>query len=724
MAYFGRIGEVYPSLVDGWTPLPSGPTNYWEQTLAGGFWYTNFEYLIDDVLSGVGDIIGRYLSIGSISVAGSVCGVGAVYADCTIPEVTRVTGTVAGMGVVDSKYNCGRQRAAYPEIRFNRDGLIYRDCPIAALEFKGFSPNKIINIIPHSDDIYENTEEFFTVEELEKTTSGNFPLEHYSFDNVYSSNINYLVTNLTTEKQEKVPLFYQYELLYDAWIQEDGDPITIYKNNETIVDKNKYSIQYSYDLVDTNSRYSTTDWGPINLSGRIHRLRILLPYSANNPNDFYIVSYKKHIYGAVTDQRELISLVSLYDESDFTVTSSGVVLTPSSRISSSTNTIYISKDPRERIFPMGIYPPTFQSDEVMSWSMCLNPGTAFIPSGEFSGTPAKAYKLTNKYIEETPIAVTYVRPLFISDDVIGVRQTPMELDLSEFVYPTYTIGMYDRADLDLVTTDGKIAISVNGASVPGLKILSIDKEKGFIQVNKILNTTDEVELDYYLDQSGHIIVRNFELNPKVDSSSELHMTGFMSGACLALRPYSSSDPSTEFVYVYDPNIDESIRNCYKIPVVGQPTEAIPWDNDFFTICELNINRLTKDVVKITDARKITDVETLELNKALQTTQVSGLNPHEIDWYSNTGYYAGEPLSFGGAVVINIPSGAFFGARNQWISYYESEGLDGREAVERGTKEFNFYLDQVIKRYVSAGTDYLIIPVDSSGNFMDIVRLMY
>ena len=39
-------------------------------------------------------------------------------------------------------------------------------------------------------------------------------------------------------------------------------------------------------------------------------------------------------------------------------------------------------------------------------------------------------------------------------------------------------------------------------------------------------------------------------------------------------------------------------------------------------------------------------------------------------------------------------------------------------------EFNFYLDQVIKRYVSGGTSYVIIPIDASGDFMDTVRLDY
>jgi hypothetical protein len=584
----------------------------------------------------------------------------------------------------------------------------------------------VLNVISRENEIFENTEAFVTVESLVKETASDtyFPLTHYTYDDTVSGKIEYLVTDIITREQAGTPLFYQYELLYDVSVDEDSYPITVYKNNESILPKESYSIQYSYDLVVNSGRYTDTQWGNINASNNIHRIRILLPITASNEDDFYVVTYKKYMYGSVTDQRELISLKSLYTDSDYYIDSSGVALTVTSNISSTTSALYIVKDPIKRIRPIGVEPPIYQPDGINNWRIRFSPGSIFVPSGMFSGANKVAYKLTNQY-NDSPMQITSIKPSYISDDIIRVDQAPIYIDQSYFTYPQYKIRTYDRTSFIITEPGGQIGISVNGNNIPGLAIKSIDLEKGYIHLNQSLDPTSEIEFDYYVNNSGYIAVNNLELNPKATGVLQYHISGYLNGMGLAMRPYDSGNLDTELLYIYDSTIAEANRSGYSIPPVGDTPTGIAWSSeDFFTVCNVNLNRLTKDIVKITDARQINGIERTDINSTLDATTISGLSRHECDWYTDTGYYGGEPLSFGGAMVIHVPSGAFYGARDQWIAAMEDVVDDTIEAYEKGTKEFNFYLDQVIKRYVSGGTSYILIPVDSSGSFMDIERLEY
>jgi hypothetical protein len=627
-------------------------------------------------------------------------------------------GTVTGYSVVSSKINNFKLNSYNPSLKSN---LSIDGCPIAAIEYQGFSPNKIINLISKENTIFENTEEFFTTETLLKDqATSTFPLTHYAFNTELSGKIDYLITDYVTEKQN-TPLFYQYEMLFDCVASEDSSVVSVYKNNEILVKPDSYLLQFSYDLVSSSGRYSSTSWGQINYSEDAHRVRILLPITFSNSSDFYVISYKKNIYSAITDQRELIDIVPLYSGSEFTINSQGVKLTSISDIEK----LYIVKDPKDKIAPIGIAPFSHQLDNVSSWNLAFNPGAISIASGEFTGSSELGYYVTNKY-STGPIAMASIRPSFISDNILKVDYYPIYLDSSSYVFPNYVINTYDRSSTATTTNFGDIAISVNGKYVPELKITSIDRNKGFIQLNKILNNIDEIELDFFVNNSDFIIVRNLELNPKLTSSALFNISGYKDdGLGIALRPYNSLDPNTELLYIYDLNTDEDTRICYSIPQVGDSTTSVYWSGEaFFTMCELNLNRLTPDNIKITDARRVAGVDYSALNKYSLRFNPSGLNLHEFDWYTDRGFYDGEPLAFGGTFVIHIPSGVFYSARNQWISSIESTGVDAQEATENGTKEFNFYLDQVIKRYISAGTNYVLIPVDSSGNFMDIVRLDY
>ena len=214
------------------------------------------------------------------------------------------------------------------------------------------------------------------------------------------------------------------------------------------------------------------------------------------------------------------------------------------------------------------------------------------------------------------------------------------------------------------------------------------------------------------------------MNPKISGSTALfNISGYMEGLGIAIPPYSGAVPNSQLLYLYDPTVDPSTRVCYSIPPVGGPLPvASGWmGGNFISLCELSLNRLSKDMVKITDARRIgggVDRKMLET----AAIQVSGLNMHELDWYSNVGFYGGEPLAIGSSVVIHIPSGVLFGMRDKWIASMSGIAPDDITAIDSRTRAFNTYLDQVIKRYVSAGTNYVIIPINEDGSLGNILNM--
>lgn len=724
MGYITKLAETYPSLVDGWVPILSfsGDAYYhWEKTLAGGFWDLYTEYIHHGSVSGIGYISGS-LTFGVLwDIIGDINGVGYIYSAISSPAATIIYGNVVGVGLDYSKINFSRQRAIYPELRVN-DRFDSRACPISAFEYVGFSPNKVINIISREDDIPENSTSFYTIETLKKNDNDPyFPLLHYTYVDDPAANKDYLITDITTTTQDRLPLFYQYELLFDAKILEDESLLSIYKNNETLVPRDSYVLQYSYDLISVNGRYSETNWGLRDPSETVHRVRILFPATINS-SDFYTVSYKKSVYNAVSDQRELVELRPLYSNSDFTIEESGVLRTSESKLPSDVSRLYIIKDPSRRLVTAGIEPPVIQHDDLTSWFLRLNAGSFYIGSGQFNSNRTTFYNLSNVYNSEN-IPITDVKPTLISDDIIKVDQFPIYINPSGYVFPLYTIETYEPGLTGMVDTFGKIGVAVNGLSVPGLKILSIDRPRGYIQLNRSLNPTDNITLSFYVDKEQYVLIDNLELNPKSNNPNTLyHISDYPNGLGIAIAPYVTTSGNSHYLYLYDASEPEDTRSCYLIPPVCGTGIVTAWNEDFVTLAELNINRLSKDMVKITDARRIGGgiSDWAALNKA--TANLCGFDKHEVEWYSNVGYYGGQPLGVGGSVIITIPSGVLFDARERWIASLSGIVEDNYEAISRGTREFNFYLDQVIKRYISAGTNYIIIPIDSSGNFMDILSL--
>ena len=232
----------------------------------------------------------------------------------------------------------------------------------------------------------------------------------------------------------------------------------------------------------------------------------------------------------------MLELRPLYtQDTDYDIVESGVQL-KSSLINSTTQTLYITKDPSDRIQPLGINPELYQPDEVSSWKLKLNPGSLLIRSGIYNNEQERFYLLENNYSHDC-YAVTNVKPLTISDNILHVEQYPIYLDETDYKYPLYTINVYDKTASEVTTNKGNISIDINGTTRTDIKILSVDRKKGYLQLNTSLNPSDEVELCFYVDNNYYLIVDNLELNPKVDAGLLYNITDFPSGLGIALKEY-------------------------------------------------------------------------------------------------------------------------------------------------------------------------------------------
>lgn len=753
------VASYRSRLTGGWFRHDGQEPDYL-QSMTDGFWTTEEpDFNISGDIAGKGLISGQvnqwfYIHENDIDIAGRglvsaeffinqpfyvsgvVAGKGEITSDILFNIPIRVSGCVIGKGKPFMRLNYSKMNALNPILKAQNAGYFTEDCPVAAIEYQGFSPNKIINITDQSDDIFENTESFYVVEDIQYSGGADYyPIQHYPYSSLSSGLIDYLVTDTRSDNQNGQPLFYQYELLFDAR-SASADTLVrnIYKNNETIVDKKLYEVQISNNLISQgNSRYSSATWGaPSGLFGSVvKRARVLLPMDFSDQDAFYTVEYDKVVNGVVSYQKELVELRALYNkEIDYNITESGLVLASGTNISNA-NSIMIIKDPQFRVAPLEIAAlkdqdsfVSYVSDAVSSWNLRLNIGSFLRPSGFYTGDTESFYYLPNTNTSgRLPIA--NVKPELIGSNVLKVKAAPIYIDTGSgfFSYPDYKIQIYDKIYPYLADPEGKIAIDVNGVTRQDIKVLSIDREKGYLLLDKDLNPTDEIEVSYYIENNSSLVVENLELNPKVNDGTTLfHISGYLDGLGVAMLAYDGTD-DTKYPYIYNPNESESSRVAHSLPPIGGISVSVPWNSgDFFTICKLDINRLTKDIVKLTDARRVGGgVDTDLIKDWFKEIYGKSSKLHESEWYTTNGYYDGEPLAYNGAVIIHIPETNISGMRQQWIDHFAKEMDEYNEAIKVGTKEFNYYLDQVIKRYISAGSDYILFPT-VSGEVTDILYL--
>ena len=652
-----------------------------------------------------------------------------------------VSGVVIGEVSPAYKLNYSRKKTINPILEAQNLSYEDGDCPLAVIEYDGFNPNKMINTVSFENEVHENTEGFAAIEELSGIGT-TFPVKRYPFNVASSGEIDYLVTDKVSDNGNGVPLFYQYELQFDAVGDTDGTIIqVVYKNIEIIVDPKTYQIQYSHALLnDGSGRYEAATWNDTIIQGRdTHRARILFPLDTNESEDFYVVKYNRSVYGAVEFQEELVELEHLYGSGDFDVGSSGVFLKDSSLIPSETLRLYIVKNPDFRIYPMGVSIMKgsdgfnqFMSDQLSSWNQRINVGSFVVGSGIYNDITDNLYSLKH-FNSPDKVALTNIRSELINNNILKTEEAPIWI--SGYVHPDYTIDIYDKTQSGVSEPAGTIGIDINGISRTDIKISSIDRKKGFLMLSKDIDPLDDVELSFYSENDGYAILENLELNPKVITGTPAHhISGYLNGLGIALMPYDSIDSDTGYPYIYDPNVDEATRTATTIPPPGVlGTTTVNWaDNEFITIAEIDLNKLSVDSVKMTDARRPGGgfAENRKLLNWFDSTFGSGIGLHEHEWYVGKGYYGGAPLPVNNNIVIHIPENLLSGVQLEWEEYYAGLVTDQEETLDPGTRdqarikgreEYKVYMDKAIKRYISAGSVYTLVPTES-GEFKPILSL--
>jgi len=587
------------------------------------------------------------------------------------------------------------------------------DAPIAAVDFSGLDPYKIIDIQSYTDDIYENSDEFYKYEKLIK--SGEIYLSsYYNLNDIVVDKSNFLITDIIKNE----PLFYQYELLYHAGGQEEDNVIKIYKNNTSLVENIDYIIQYDYSISNTFLRYQNTSiWTSVFKNDKQqHKIRILFPNKFAAINDFYVIKYNKIIGNGSSYQEELIELKPLYLKNiDFTINNSEISIVSTSKINKTQN-LYFIKNIDDQIKIKGIDPQFFSAgDTTSSWKLRITPGSIDV-NNDF-------YYIKNQIsTDNIPITLTNIKPINLYGNIVQLSQYPIYINNSSMAWPNYEIQVYDSLSTKNNEDLGKISININGKFDSSIKILSIDSRKGFIMLNKTLNIRDEIEFNFYVESNKYLFLDNIEFNPKLSSIIQIQnfykISSYPNGLGLAIRPYDNNNvQQTECIYIYKIDEIENERLCY--PIFSKGTQIsiinpINWNDDkFISIGEIFINKLNKNFIKLSDARRIGGgvLDNVDLKKIFDD---NNKNIKELDWYIGKAFYGGEPLSHSGLIIINIPKTVIDTERNKWIRHYNSE--------EKGINEFNFYIDQVITRYISAGSFYIIIPTDENGNFLDILDL--
>lgn len=658
-----------------------------------------------------------------VNVTGSVSSFLDVGSSIAINSAYRITGKTSCTFDTSYKLNISKSSAINPKLVTQNTPYEAGDCPIAAIEYEGFSPNKIVNVISRENDYYENSQDFHRLEVL--TRSGNlYPIIHYPYSDSWNHKLNYLVTDFRSNNSNGSPLFFQYEPLFDVYAPSSGVAIrNIYKNDSTVINPDNYIVQYSYDLlVSGNNRYSSTSWRNQDKTKNIHRTRLLLPYNFITENQFYTIEYNKSNQQTNQYQKELIELTSLYNTSDYSISSSGLSLSPSGRITGSGNLILV-KDPRHRVAPLDIVAikdeNDYLSDQIATWRLRMNVGSFMRSSGFFTATSGNFYALEDNYFDGTHIPVTNVKPELVRPDMLRLKESPIYVDTSKYTYPLYRIDVYDKTNSALTDEEGKIAIDINGQTRTDIRIKSIDRDKGYIHLDRDLDPADDIEVSFFLSPSGNFIIDNLEMNPKVSSSGvDFHISGYPDGFGIAVRPYTD-DISGWYPYIYDlsePKATRTVSNLYRKDSPGDAVVDNWTDDDFITIGEIDLNRLSSDIIRLTDARKVGGGAVIN-NRLRDWFKVnhSGIKEHEKDWYSDYAYYGGVPLSNSSIVIIHIPQESIDIELDKWTNYYESNISDVDEAREKAYSEFKHYLDQTIRKHLSAGTDYVILPT-ISGQF--------
>ncbi len=684
-------------------------------------------------------------------------------------------------------------------IHFMKTGINYEpeNCPVSTVKLQGFSPSKIINITTYEDDIHENSSHYQKITVLDPTYYDDIPtnnisgylIEHYETNENYSN--EYLITEKTSTLNE--PLFYTYELKYDAYSLTSTDVLQLYKNNDTIVSENMYKLEYGTETLEDNyydqqdvdmNRYgSGISWSSFNSSNEVHRVRILLPIDVSNEYDFYTVRYNKRVLSINNPSHvELLEYKNLYSSNDFTVNNDKIEYASNSTLPrNNVSKLYTIKDPRYIINSIGVSSlqnSIYQNDVDTQWNLKLSYGK-FIRNSDYKGNNNDQFAL--EYVEppwtnkDQYQPVVYIKPKMLNSNVLKVDEKPVYIDTDKYIYPDYEIDIYPRITTDTIIATGTFAIDVDGINDTDIKISSIDRDKGYILFNKPIPPSSEVYLHYYINTTREFLLRNLELNPKISGTygfgNESLNTIKNIGIAVRKSPAAglSSDYDTEEVYLnpyffdFDNITSEGSGVFYRgNPIPGGTSYPVSsgqliWNpyssysnvsGEYMPLCHLSVNKMTPNLLDITDARVI--------GGGLDNRSIPRLDNNQLNSYADLGYYDGEPLPHSSLIMIHFPSGLFETHISAWensnmfspdaytdITRNEVDVLEGntsgtyREYYNKllagispttgdqskdpyvtmrykwAKKQASLYIDQLIKKYISAGTQYILL--DSNFN---------
>lgn len=398
-----------------------------------------------------------------------------------------------------------------------------QDCPIALLEYKDYVMENYIKLNDYLDSINENKErEFEKLDYIHRSgtykntlvtgvyNSDNgyvFPVwENYDYPFFYWRDI--LITDKVSPYLSEYPLFYQHRLQYDLY-SEYGNPennIKIHKNGTELVDQKTYMLEYGNCSIDASGNpflsyyYDPSliyTWSKIKPTGVNFRTRVLLPYTPDYDN-YYDIEYDAYIKGSVIKRKELINRKPIYAQNNhYSFTTSGIQLSNSSSLLQKikpSGYLYLQKTYDSRIF-FKDFDTVVKSSGNSNWNLTLNPGKFVVTSGIFysDNTVYNIPKIYENYI------ISGEHPTIINQNVIKTTKFPLVVTASG--YPSYRV------------LDG-LNLRINGELLESGYIQSLDEEKGFIQLNRNLNKTDLVDIDYTVSYANNFPIRNLDLNPK------------------------------------------------------------------------------------------------------------------------------------------------------------------------------------------------------------------
>jgi len=522
----------------------------------------------------------------------------------------------------------------------------------------------------------------------------------------------------------------------------------------------------------TKTRYgSNINWNGFDSKKVIHRAKLLLPKHFNkNVNDFYVVKYNK-VYLNIQNPNhfELLELEQIYNETDFEIKydsalKSDVVTIVSSKLdANSINTLYCIKDVYSHIkidTISEVIADGSMTEGSYSWNVRISNGS-FVHNDSILNTNTSMFKSEFTGKQRYQI-LSYIKPDILGMNIVQVTDSPIYIN--DFSYPDYKIDLLPNVTNSNQLPEGTIGVNLDNDLIPELKVIGIDRYKGILLFNNITNNARDMSLFYYTDLKYNMYIRNLELNPRLTSkyglsskSSKKQFTTIGIAIRQSKRANTHKEDTNPYFFNFDSDVNKQI-DFYRSETSSTTTDATivkgdlkwnPYNNnydsvngDFIPIGIISLNTLGFDIIDINDARRI--------NGGLKDSYTPKLDNNQHNSYVDLGYYDGSVLPNDGLKIIHIPRVVYDDLVARWynsdmfhkglytdvteyeLEQFEDSGndkdlyyknlLDGKASnTEDIVKdpyvimkqkwaeyEASYYLNQLINKYLSAGSAYILL----------------